>query len=236
MSIVVVPGQFHAVPHPAGKLASTLLSVTVAGMADPARFRRGKTYVAEHAVSRLEVDARPAAGHGRRQPRPAVPGGRRRAADAAHRRSVARGAAHAAHPAHARGRRHDAQLHLPRLRRAVQARRGRAARVRQRTGRPARAVGAVALRADGSRTAAGAGGCTGPRRPSVICGWRRRWPSGPSRATSGRRPSGWRSSGRCRPRRPTCRASRRPSAGRSLGTIDLAAIVRSALDELCRDI
>jgi uncharacterized Zn finger protein len=55
MSIVVVPGQFHSVPHPAGKLASTLLSVAVAGMADPARFRRGKTYVAEHAVSRLEI-------------------------------------------------------------------------------------------------------------------------------------------------------------------------------------
>ena len=55
MSIVVIPGQFHAAPHPAGKLASTLLSVTVAGMADPARFRRGKAYVAEHSVSRLEI-------------------------------------------------------------------------------------------------------------------------------------------------------------------------------------
>lgn len=55
MSIVVVPGQFHGEPHPAGKLASTLLSVTVAGMADPARFRRGKAYVAEHSVSRLEI-------------------------------------------------------------------------------------------------------------------------------------------------------------------------------------
>jgi uncharacterized Zn finger protein len=55
MSIIVVPGQFHAAPHPAGKLASTLLSVTVAGMADPARFRRGKSYVADHSVSRLEV-------------------------------------------------------------------------------------------------------------------------------------------------------------------------------------
>ncbi len=56
MSIVVIPGQFHAAPHPAGKLASTLLSVTVAGMADPARFRRGKTYVADHSVSRLELE------------------------------------------------------------------------------------------------------------------------------------------------------------------------------------
>lgn len=56
MSIVVVPGQFHAAPHPAGKLASTLLSVQVAGIADPGRFRRGKRYVAEHAVSRLEIE------------------------------------------------------------------------------------------------------------------------------------------------------------------------------------
>ena len=55
MSIVIRPGQFHAEPHPAGKLATTLLSVTVAGMADPPRFRRGKAYVADHAVSRLEV-------------------------------------------------------------------------------------------------------------------------------------------------------------------------------------
>ncbi len=55
MSVVVIPGQFHAAPHPAGKLASTLVAVTVAGMADPARFRRGKAYVAEHSVSRLEI-------------------------------------------------------------------------------------------------------------------------------------------------------------------------------------
>jgi hypothetical protein len=39
----------------AGKLASTLLSVTVAGMADPARFRRGKNYVLDDAVLRVEV-------------------------------------------------------------------------------------------------------------------------------------------------------------------------------------
>ncbi|MFZ4719881.1 MAG: SWIM zinc finger family protein [Ilumatobacteraceae bacterium] len=56
MSIVVVPGQFHAAPHPAGKLASTLLSVQVAGIADPGRFRRGKRYVTEHAVHRLEIE------------------------------------------------------------------------------------------------------------------------------------------------------------------------------------
>lgn len=57
MSIVLVPGQFRGDPHPVGKLASTLLSVAVAGMADPARFRRGKTYVADGAVSRLQVSS-----------------------------------------------------------------------------------------------------------------------------------------------------------------------------------
>ena len=55
MSIVLVPGQFRGEPHPVGKLASTLLSVAVAGMADPARFRRGKLYVAEGAVTRLQL-------------------------------------------------------------------------------------------------------------------------------------------------------------------------------------
>jgi hypothetical protein len=56
MSIVVIPGQFRGEPHPAGKLASTVLSVTVAGMADPSRFRRGKSYVLDGAVTRLEVE------------------------------------------------------------------------------------------------------------------------------------------------------------------------------------
>jgi len=55
MSIVLVPGQFRGDPHPVGKLASTLLSVAVAGMADPARFRRGKTYVANGSVTKLQV-------------------------------------------------------------------------------------------------------------------------------------------------------------------------------------
>ena len=57
MTIVIIPGQFRGEPHPVGKLASTLLSVAVAGMADPARFRRGKTYVVEGAVSRLQVSS-----------------------------------------------------------------------------------------------------------------------------------------------------------------------------------
>ena len=55
MSVVIRPGQFRGGPHPAGRLATTLLSVTVAGMADPARFRRGKAYLVDHAVTRLEV-------------------------------------------------------------------------------------------------------------------------------------------------------------------------------------
>lgn len=55
MSIVLLPGQFHGEPNPVGRLASTLLAVAVAGMADPPRFRRGKLYVAEGAVTRLEL-------------------------------------------------------------------------------------------------------------------------------------------------------------------------------------
>jgi hypothetical protein len=55
MAIVLLPGQFRGEPHPVGRLASTLLSVAVAGMADPPRFRRGKLYVAEGAVTRLEL-------------------------------------------------------------------------------------------------------------------------------------------------------------------------------------
>lgn len=55
MSVVLVPGQFRGEPHPVGKLANTLLSVTVAGLADPARFRRGKVYVADRAVTRITL-------------------------------------------------------------------------------------------------------------------------------------------------------------------------------------
>ena len=50
-----MPGQFRGHPHPVGKLASTLLSVAVAGVADPPRFRRGKSLVVEGAVTRMEV-------------------------------------------------------------------------------------------------------------------------------------------------------------------------------------
>jgi hypothetical protein len=57
MSIVITPGPAHLRQEatPAGRLAASLLSVTVAGLADPQRFRRGKAYLADHAVTRLEV-------------------------------------------------------------------------------------------------------------------------------------------------------------------------------------
>jgi hypothetical protein len=42
--------------QPMGNLAHALLSVTVAGMADPARFRRGKAYAADGSVSEVEVE------------------------------------------------------------------------------------------------------------------------------------------------------------------------------------
>lgn len=57
MSIVINPGPAHlrSEPTAAGRLASSLLSVTVAGLADPQRFRRGKAYLAENAVARLDL-------------------------------------------------------------------------------------------------------------------------------------------------------------------------------------
>jgi hypothetical protein len=57
VSIVITPGppQLHREPTPAGRLAASLLSVTVAGLADSQRFRRGKAYLADHAVTRLEL-------------------------------------------------------------------------------------------------------------------------------------------------------------------------------------
>lgn len=57
MSIVIRPGRFVGEVHPVGKLASTMLSVTVASMGDPARFRRGRALQLEGAVQRLEIDA-----------------------------------------------------------------------------------------------------------------------------------------------------------------------------------
>ncbi|MEP7112458.1 MAG: SWIM zinc finger family protein [Ilumatobacteraceae bacterium] len=57
MSIVINPSPAHLrrEPTPGGRLASSLLSVTVAGLADPQRFRRGKAYLADNAVSRLDL-------------------------------------------------------------------------------------------------------------------------------------------------------------------------------------
>ena len=55
MSVIVKPGHFRRDPHPVGRLASTLLSVAVAGLADPARFRRGKAYASDGSVLRLEI-------------------------------------------------------------------------------------------------------------------------------------------------------------------------------------
>ena len=57
MTIIITPGPAHLrrEPTPAGRLASSLLSVTVAGLADPQRFRRGKAYLADNAVSRLDL-------------------------------------------------------------------------------------------------------------------------------------------------------------------------------------
>jgi hypothetical protein len=57
MSITIIP-RAPASQGPgtaAGKLATTLLSVAVAGMAEPSRFRRGRAYVTERAVTRLDV-------------------------------------------------------------------------------------------------------------------------------------------------------------------------------------
>lgn len=57
MSITIIPrAAANQGPGTAvGKLATTLLSVAVAGMAEPSRFRRGRLYVAERAVTRLDV-------------------------------------------------------------------------------------------------------------------------------------------------------------------------------------
>ena len=57
MSVVITPGlaQLRREPTPAGRLAASLLSVTVAGLADPQRFRRGKAYLTDQAVTRLDL-------------------------------------------------------------------------------------------------------------------------------------------------------------------------------------
>ncbi len=61
MTITLVPRRTTAATaatdaSEAGRLATTLLSVAVAGMAEPNRFRKGRAYVAERAVTRIDVD------------------------------------------------------------------------------------------------------------------------------------------------------------------------------------
>ena len=56
MSLVIVPGQFQSTPKPVGKFASTMLSVKVAEIAEPSRFRKGREYLRDDAVTRLEID------------------------------------------------------------------------------------------------------------------------------------------------------------------------------------
>ncbi|MGD9997738.1 MAG: SWIM zinc finger family protein [Ilumatobacteraceae bacterium] len=57
MSITIIPRapDAHGAGSTAGKLATTLLSVAVAGMAEPSRFRRGRSYFTDRAVTRLDV-------------------------------------------------------------------------------------------------------------------------------------------------------------------------------------
>ncbi len=59
MSTVVIPrprSAASAEATPTGKLAATLLSVTVAGATESGRFRRGRGYQVERAVEALEID------------------------------------------------------------------------------------------------------------------------------------------------------------------------------------
>ena len=56
MSLVIVPGQFQSTPKPVGKFAGTMLSVKVAEIAEPSRFRKGREYLRNDAVTRLEID------------------------------------------------------------------------------------------------------------------------------------------------------------------------------------
>lgn len=53
----ITPGAVIGEPHPAGKLASTLLSVAMAGRCEGGRFRRGKVYLIDGAVQRLDLTA-----------------------------------------------------------------------------------------------------------------------------------------------------------------------------------
>ena len=56
MSTVITPGRGEQPAHPVGKLASALFSIAIASFAEPARLARGRSYAAESAVQRIELD------------------------------------------------------------------------------------------------------------------------------------------------------------------------------------
>ncbi|MEX0848455.1 MAG: SWIM zinc finger family protein [Ilumatobacteraceae bacterium] len=56
MTITVLPHSEPADASAVGKLAGTLLSVAVAGMAEATRFRKGRAYAADRSVSRIDVE------------------------------------------------------------------------------------------------------------------------------------------------------------------------------------
>jgi hypothetical protein len=58
MGTVLTPNRTYPPEDtsPTGRLAATMVQVAVAGLADPQRFRRGKAYLADRAVTRLEID------------------------------------------------------------------------------------------------------------------------------------------------------------------------------------
>lgn len=56
MSTVITPGRGEQPAHPVGKLANALFSIAIASFAEPARLARGRSYAAENAVQRIELD------------------------------------------------------------------------------------------------------------------------------------------------------------------------------------
>jgi hypothetical protein len=56
MTITVLPSSEPGDASAVGKLAGTLLSVAVAGMAEAARFRKGRAYAGNRSVSRIDVE------------------------------------------------------------------------------------------------------------------------------------------------------------------------------------
>lgn len=56
MTITLLPRSEPGDASTVGKLAGTLLSVAVAGMAEAARFRKGRAYAGNRSVSRIDVE------------------------------------------------------------------------------------------------------------------------------------------------------------------------------------